>query len=813
MANENIDTQFNFQGFTTLKKDLREAVQLYQQMLQSGTATTEQIEAQAKVVARLKDEIDDANDATAALTGAGRIQAMGRAVTAVAGGFTALQGVIALAGNESEDLQKTMVKLQAALSISAGLSQLEDLGNAMKNAARATGLTTIAMQAYTFVTNGATLATKALRAALVTTGAGAILVGLGLIAAKLLEIFDASKKSNEEIKKLPEIVEEARKGIESSVNATLGVIEDETNFLIDQIKKAQAEGKKTIELVFLDGTKRNLRLTQEEINKFYAERKAKAVTEINTLIQLQSQEVSAAKKTESEKQQLARETTRTFQVELLKRSQGQGNLTDEEFKNLERLKNTRKTEALLATTARKNEEANLDALNLKRRKILIDQLTTAGDIQKTLSKTAEEGINEEIKRYEAGKKAELAILQESNELVIREMKANQEDEEEIAIKSLEFAQELAKQERKAEEELLKETIRLRKKAGLDVTKIEQQLEFLKATNRDIDAVEEKEMANLKVALAKQTADKIIAEEERVRAERQKDLDFAEEAINRATRREILATQRSKKSTVEKERDIQQAEENRFTALRNLYKMYGKDALEIEELITAKVEEQAKKRTDAIAAGYQAVLQLGSTLTQGLIDLDNIRTQNIINNENLTEAERERVAKESFERQKKLQIAMATIDFAKAVASIYAQWPKFDGGFMMYAAIAQALLTAGVTIAKIKAVEYQSPISGSSTDNQGPAGSKFASGGLLMGKSHDQGGIKTAIGELEGGEFLINKIAAERFMPILEKINSFGQQPTERMAKSETPIFKTYVVASEMSSELQKRKKMKKLAQL
>lgn len=812
MANDNIDTQFNFTGFTSLKKDLREATLLYQQMLQSGTATTAQIEAQAKVVADLRDRIDDANDATAALTGAGRIQAMGRAVTAVAGGFTALQGVIALTGNESEDLQRTMVKLQAALSISAGLSQLEDLGNAMKNAARATGLTTIAMQAYTFVTNGATLATKALRAALVTTGAGAVLVGLGLIAAKLLEMYEGSKKTNEEVKKLPDLVKEAREGIESSVTASLGVIEDETNFLIQQIKKAQEAGQQTVELIFLDGTKRTLRLTQEEIDKFAAERKSKAVAEINTLIQIQNREVVRAREIEKEKQQLARETLKNYTINLLKRAKGLKDITDEEFKVLEQQKSISAAEAVIASTNRKKEEANLDALNLKKRKILAEQFQSANEIKTNYTKNVEEQIEKELKIFEAGKKAELAVFEESNVLIIREMKANREDKQKIAIESLHLAQQQAKSERKAEEDLLKENIKLRKKYGLDTTELDDQLEKLKATNRDIEKVEEKEMANLKGDLAKETADEIIAEEKRVQEERQKLASMLEGIIERRARLEILDAKRSGKSRRDQAKAIAKTEAERIEALRSLYKSYGMDALEIEERITEKVEEEAKKRTDAIADGFQAVLQLGSTLTQGLIDLDNTRTQNIIQNENLTEEERERVAKASFERQKKLQIAMATIDFAKSIASIYAQWPKFDGGFMMYAAIAQALLTAGITIAKIKAVEYQSPISGSD-GNDGPAGSKFATGGLLMGKSHDQGGIKTAIGELEGGEFLINKIAAERFMPILEKINSFGQQPTERMTQSQTPIFRTYVVASEMSSELQKRKKMKKLAQL
>ncbi len=121
---ESVDTQFNFSGFNTLKKDLRDATILYQQMVASGKASAEQIKQQAARVAELKDKIDDTNDAVKAMTGAGQFQAFGRAISAAAGGFAALQGTIALVGGESEDLQKTMVKLQAALSISQCLSQL-----------------------------------------------------------------------------------------------------------------------------------------------------------------------------------------------------------------------------------------------------------------------------------------------------------------------------------------------------------------------------------------------------------------------------------------------------------------------------------------------------------------------------------------------------------------------------------------------------------------------------------------------------------------------------------------------------------------
>ena len=164
MAQETINTQFDFSGFNTLKKDLREATALYQQMVASGQASAEQIKQQASRVAQLKDNIDDANDAVKAMTGAGQFQAFGRAISAAAGGFTALQGAITLAGGETKDFQETMVKLQAALAISQGISQLEDLGNAFGNIKR------VAVNAFT-----------AIRAAIGSTGIGLLVVALGSI--------------------------------------------------------------------------------------------------------------------------------------------------------------------------------------------------------------------------------------------------------------------------------------------------------------------------------------------------------------------------------------------------------------------------------------------------------------------------------------------------------------------------------------------------------------------------------------------------------------------------------------------------------
>ena len=66
--------------------------------------------------------------------------------------------------------------------------------------------------------------------------------------------------------------------------------------------------------------------------------------------------------------------------------------------------------------------------------------------------------------------------------------------------------------------------------------------------------------------------------------------------------------------------------------------------------------------------------------------------------------------------------------------------------------------------------------------------KFKKGGMIEGASHEQGGVPFTVAgragfEAEGGEFIVNKRATEAFLPMLERINSFGNSsiPVQRQA--------------------------------
>jgi hypothetical protein len=106
------------------------------------------------------------------------------------------------------------------------------------------------------------------------------------------------------------------------------------------------------------------------------------------------------------------------------------------------------------------------------------------------------------------------------------------------------------------------------------------------------------------------------------------------------------------------------------------------------------------------------------------------------------------------------------------------------------------------------------------------GTTFAKGGLLRGPRHSEGGIKTSFGELEGGEYVINRRSTASFLPLLTAINSAGNRKYQdggmtfnmdtvqaMMAAQQAPIVKTYVVASDMTSQQEANKKLMDLAKI
>jgi len=147
--------------------------------------------------ANMTDKVKDLrNEINRAANDGKNMQAALQLGSTVVAGYGVAQGAMALLGNESEDLQKSLVKLQAITATLNGLEQIraaleKESFLMMKAKATATTLLTAATGAYATVVGSSTGALKIFRIALASTGIGAIIVAIGLLIANFDKVTDA----------------------------------------------------------------------------------------------------------------------------------------------------------------------------------------------------------------------------------------------------------------------------------------------------------------------------------------------------------------------------------------------------------------------------------------------------------------------------------------------------------------------------------------------------------------------------------------------------------------------------------------------
>ena len=129
-----------------------------------GATSREAIEA-AKRAGQLKDAIGDAKSLTDAFNPDAKFSALSGSLSGVASGFSAVEGSLALAGVQSENLQETMVRLQAAMALSQGLQGLGESIDSFKQ------MGAVAKNALAGIKTG-----------IAATGIGLLLVAVGAIA-------------------------------------------------------------------------------------------------------------------------------------------------------------------------------------------------------------------------------------------------------------------------------------------------------------------------------------------------------------------------------------------------------------------------------------------------------------------------------------------------------------------------------------------------------------------------------------------------------------------------------------------------------
>lgn len=239
---------------TTLKAQLR-AMQNELNNLDEGSARFRELSIAA---GKLRDQIKDTQDVINSTAGSS-VENLGTALNSTASigiaGFQAITSAQALFGSESEDLQKTLVKLQAVAGLSDAVKTLGGLGDTLTQikasaiaAAQGMGILTVATEAETVVTEGATVAQEGLNTAMKLNPVALIVTSvLALVSALAILNSKTSESTKEE--------EKRRKAYLATLEAqkqSIKTISDEsTKFvsLIYQLKQTNANSKLRKDLI------------------------------------------------------------------------------------------------------------------------------------------------------------------------------------------------------------------------------------------------------------------------------------------------------------------------------------------------------------------------------------------------------------------------------------------------------------------------------------------------------------------------------------------------------------------------------------
>jgi len=164
----------------SLEDKLNAAKERMLELAAAGQQNTEEfirLQEEAGEFKRTIDEVEQSVDSVAR-SGTQGMQLFGEAVTALTAGFSLATSITALYGEENEDLQQVIMKVQAAMAILESVTALVALTN--NSSAIATTANRIALALYNRTVNSTIISLRAFKTALAATGIGIIALAAGL---------------------------------------------------------------------------------------------------------------------------------------------------------------------------------------------------------------------------------------------------------------------------------------------------------------------------------------------------------------------------------------------------------------------------------------------------------------------------------------------------------------------------------------------------------------------------------------------------------------------------------------------------------
>jgi len=262
------------QAVGSLRSQLRQAQADVAVLSEKFGVTSVEATNAAKKAGELKDKIGDAKALTDAFNPDAKFKALSASLSGVAGGFAAVQGGMALLGVQSESVEKTLLKVQSAMALSQGLQAIGEsvdsfrqLNAVIQSSTTFQKLNTLATTAaaavqkiFTGAVNTTAVSFNALKTAIVSTGIGALVVGIGYLISKMNESADATEKLTKQQERFNAQLETTKKLTEDNAKA----IDYNTQIALAKAKERGASEKELLRIQ-LDGYEERGKANNKEI--------------------------------------------------------------------------------------------------------------------------------------------------------------------------------------------------------------------------------------------------------------------------------------------------------------------------------------------------------------------------------------------------------------------------------------------------------------------------------------------------------------------------------------------------------------------
>jgi hypothetical protein len=331
MANEivglkiQVDSGEATKSVGSLKAQLREAQADVTKLSEKFGATSKEAVEAAKRAADLRDRIGDARALTDAFNPDAKFRAFTATLSGVAGGFAAVQGALGLVGVESDKVEKTLLKVQSAMAISQGLQTLGESIDSFKQLSAVIQSTTIFQKAYNIATiaaaaiqrafgvavTGTSLAFRALRGAILATGIGALVIGIGVLVDKIIDWTNRTSEAEKAQNKLAASTKLLNQDIDNQISilTALGGKEDE-------IYKLRLQRNQNELNVLRNKLKTTGKLNEEEVAQFKKLKTDKEVLDIQETNRINKQQEEETKKRQEENKKVVEDRkTRNKEIE------------------------------------------------------------------------------------------------------------------------------------------------------------------------------------------------------------------------------------------------------------------------------------------------------------------------------------------------------------------------------------------------------------------------------------------------------------------------------------------------------------------